>query len=336
MRRSSGPSTGREEDALAREDARHVAAEQRHERDQDGAEDGDLEPALQHLEPLPAQQRVEEVDRRRARRRSGRGGRRRSYAVEQLDQGRERGEGQRRPVRRRESMPSMRATAAVKAHTEPRSRAYRFRKDAYAVEAVADARVGADVARAAARSILRRRLAMCDAQHLHVVGVLRAPDLDQQRAVGQQPPAVARPARAAGRTRSASGGPPRRRRARCGRRGRARARRPRAPAPTPPGSARRSAACRRATSSRGAERLGHVVVGAGLQRAHLLVLLADRARARGSASASTRAGARRPRRRRRRAARGRRSPPPAGAARPGRAPPRRSRPGAPRSRRRAG
>ena len=40
------------------------------------------------------------------------------------------------------------------------------------------------------------------------------------------------------------------------------------------------------------ERLGHVVVGAGLQRADLLVLLADRARARGSASATTRAALR--------------------------------------------
>ena len=85
-----------------------------------------------------------------------------------------------------------------------------------------------------------------------------------------------------------------------------------------------------------AERLGHVVVGAGLQRAHLLVLLADRRQHEDRHLRPLSAGCGRPRCRRRRAARGRRSRRPAGAARRGRAPPRPSPPAPPRSRRRAG
>ena len=114
---------------------------------------------------------------------------------------------------------------------------------------------------------------------------------------------------AAARTRSASGGPPRRRGAR-----RAPARSISSPSarddrlarrPARPGAARR---CSRATSSPRAERLGHVVVGAGLQRAHLLGPRRRRRTARGSASRSTRGSRGTPRRRRRPAAPGRGSP----------------------------
>ena len=56
-----------EEDALAAEDARHVGAEGRRQRDDDDDEDGDLEPALAPSELLPAHQRVDQVgaDQRR-------------------------------------------------------------------------------------------------------------------------------------------------------------------------------------------------------------------------------------------------------------------------------
>ena len=57
-----------------------------------------------------------------------------------------------------------------------------------------------------------------------------------------------------------------------------------------------------------AEGLGHVVVGAGLERAHLLRLLADRREDEDRHLAPGAELARRPRRRRRRAGRGRRSP----------------------------
>ena len=60
-------------------------------------------------------------------------------------------------------------------------------------EAVADAGVGPDVARGSpGGSILRRRLAMWVRSTCGVVRVLRPPDLDEQRAVGHQPAAVAR------------------------------------------------------------------------------------------------------------------------------------------------
>ena len=58
-------------------------------------------------------------------------------------------------------------------------------------EAVADARVGADVARPSALD-LAAQVRDLPAQDVVVVRVLRTPDLDQQRAVGHQPPAVAR------------------------------------------------------------------------------------------------------------------------------------------------
>src|SRR5262245_43196901 len=53
-------------------------------------------------------------------------------------------------------------------------------------EAVADTGVGVDVARADLAAQVRD----VDAQDLDVVGVLRSPDLDQQRAVGEQAAAV--------------------------------------------------------------------------------------------------------------------------------------------------
>ena len=58
----------------------------------------------------------------------------------------------------------------------------------HAAEAVADTRVGVDEARAD----LAAQVGHVHPQHLHVVGVLRAPDLDQDRPVGQQAPAIDR------------------------------------------------------------------------------------------------------------------------------------------------
>ena len=186
-------------------------------------------------------------------------------------------------------------------------------------------------------SILRRRLAMCVRSVCVVLGVLRAPDLLQQRAVRQQPAAVAQqraqqveldrrqvdllavrgaPVRAGevdlepvgARSTGSSA---------CGA----------GAAQRPPAGARQLAR---------AERLGHVVVGAGLERADLVRPPRRPRRARGSASSLHS-----------RSARQTSTPSPSGSTRSRiaasgrpqrarrRAPPRRSPPAAPRSRPRA-
>ena len=162
-----GPDDGVQERALAAEHARHVAAEQRHDRDDERAEDRDLEEALGH--------RAQKASRRAAARRRGRRRsatrrrapsdvRARSYAVESLDAGAQQREDDEGDDDGDEVHASIGAARIVKAAVEnPRLAVIQIVvKTASGGEAVADARVGADVARAGSPgSILRRRLAMC-------------------------------------------------------------------------------------------------------------------------------------------------------------------------------
>ena len=184
-------------------------------------------------------------------------------------------------------------------------------KATQASEAVADARIGADQRGSrGSGSILRRRFAMCARRVWRVVLVGVRPRPRPAAPGGSSAARGCAPARAAGRTPSASGGSPRRRAARGGRQGRSPARRPRAS-----GSSRRPRAPQRRVEPRDqlarAERLRHVVVGPGLEGAHLLAAPRRPPRAPGSASRSTPESSGRPRPRRRRAGSGRGSPRPA-------------------------
>src|SRR3954468_9121978 len=71
---------------------------------------------------------------------------------------------------------------------QPRSRECARPPGGSGAEAVADARVGVEVAGAE----LATQVGHVHPQDLHVVGVLGAPDVDQDGAVGQQAPAVER------------------------------------------------------------------------------------------------------------------------------------------------
>ena len=284
-----------QEHALAGEDARHVAAEERRRSDDEarGRARSGASPCRIGSEPLPAQQRVEEVDERRAPRRraiSVGGAHTRSSSVDRgpaaatkNDEG---------PGRWRRS-PCPQCVAAARhgragfrcAGVQILCRRAASGLTASVGEAVPDAGIGADVARPVGRARSCAAGWRC----------ARAGRGCRRRTPGPTPRSssarwvISRPrlraSVAADRTRSASGGPPRRRAARCARRGRSRGRRR---------SARGSPARLADPAQRGLqpgdqlarpERLRDVVVGAGLQRADLRVLLADGARARGSASA---------------------------------------------------
>ena len=62
MRRSTGPMTGLRKTRSLRNTRGHVGAERPRQGDDDRDEDGELEPALRHLQLLAAEQRVDEVD----------------------------------------------------------------------------------------------------------------------------------------------------------------------------------------------------------------------------------------------------------------------------------
>ena len=171
--------------------------------------------------------------------------------------------------------------------------AVRRRGGRYAHEAVADAGIGADVARpvvARARSCAAASRCACAASAC------------RPRTRGPTPPSAAcggsaagrgcARASAAGRTRSASGAPRRRpRRTMCAARSTSSpSTRDRRLVGRRPGPAQHRLQARDELAR--AERLGHVVVGAGLERAHLLVLLADRGEHDDRHLASTRAAAR--------------------------------------------
>ena len=199
--------------------------------------------------------------------------------------------------------------AAMSSRCQKRSRAHQdcVKIATSAGEAVADAGLGADVARARPVGLdLAAQVGHVRAQRRDVVGVGRAPDLVSSAAWVSSRPAVASSARCSSsnsvgvRWTSAPS-----RRGRRAQPGRARARRRSSTGSSAAGAARRSAASQARDELARAERLGHVVVGAGLERADLLAPRRRSPTARGSASASTRAAGARPRCRRRRAARGR-------------------------------
>ena len=135
-------------------------------------------------------------------------------------------------------------------------------------------------------SILRRRLRDVHVQVVRLGLVGRPPHLAQDRAVRQQLPLVVGEAARAGRTRAASAARARPRRVTaCFSRSMCRSPTSIVGSPVGPRAAQRGAQAREQLVD--AERLRHVVVGAGVERRHLLAPRRRRPRGSGSARSSS-------------------------------------------------